>query len=379
MIVSIKDSIKLAAISIVCICAVFVCTFFLNFYIDVLPLGDTIEGHIKILYDAQVAMAKFTSAISGGFMGAIAVVMTIFYIKLYIDGHSKQLGILKAMGYSNGKLALRFWVFGLCVLVGCVVGHIAGFIAMPYIYEQLTVDGIGKIDIGYHPVLTVCLVVLPPIAVAGISILYAYIRLGRPVGEMLKGLNKPKQKAEKIKTEKEHSFLVEMGLKTVSSKKMLAFFVAFSCFCFSAMVQMGLSMEDLTSASMGYMILGIGVVLAVVSMIMAITSLINGNVKNVSLMKAMGFSMKECVLSIFAGFLPFAVIGFAVGTGYQYGLLQLMINIVFKDVAGVPEYSFNVEVFFITLAVFIVAYATVMLVCILKLRKVSVKEIMLEN
>lgn len=379
MIISVKDSVKLIAISIVCACAVFVCTFMLNFYIDVLPLDGTLNGESQILFDAQVAMAKFTAALSGGFLGVIAVIMTVFYIKIYVDAHSRQLGILKAMGYSNGKLALRFWVFGLSALIGCVVGFAGGFIIMPTVYKMLSIEGIPEIAINFHPVLLICLVILPPIIFAGISCLYAYISLRRPVGEMLKGSTRVKIKRTKSKTGKEHSFLVEMGLKTLSSKKMLAFFVAFASFCFSAMFQMGLSMELMPNSTMGIMILVIGVVLAVVSIIMAITSLINGNIKNVSIMKAFGYSMKECVLSIFAVYAPLALIGFGVGTAYQYGLLLLMVNIVFKDVGNVPEYSFDVQIFFITLAIFIVACALLTFVFALKINKVSVKEVMTEN
>ena len=145
------------------------------------------------------------------------------------------------------------------------------------------------------------------------------------------------------------------------------------------MVQMGASMEDLSTETMGLMILIIGLVLAVTTMFMAVTSLIKNNVKTVSMMKVFGYSVRECALSVFGGYVPFAFLGFAVGTAYQYGLLSLMVNIVYKDVAAVPDYNFNVPVFFITLACFVVLYTAVMALYAFKLSKVSVKEVMLEN
>lgn len=160
---------------------------------------------------------------------------------------------------------------------------------------------------------------------------------------------------------------------------MLAFFVAFSCFCFSAMVQMGLSMEDLTTGTMGMMILAIGLVLAFLSILMAMTSLVKNNTKNIAVMKAMGFSKKECFMSIFLGYIPFAVVGFTVGTLYQYGLLYFMVNLIFKDVADVPAYNFNVPVFFLTLLLFLVGYTVVFAIFLRKANKVSIKEIMLEG
>ena len=96
-------------------------------------------------------------------------------------------------------------------------------------------------------------------------------------------------------------------------------------------------------------------------------------------MKVFGYSMKECALSVFGGYVPFAFLGFAVGTGYQFVLLSIMVNLVYKGVGTVPEYNFNVPVFFITLACFIVLYGAVMAVYTFRLSKVSVKEVMLES
>ncbi len=381
MIISLKDGLKLFGIIIVAFCAVFVCTFFLNFYMDAVEIKDTVTEAQQPLYDAQLATARFTSAISGGFLGLIAIVMVVFYIKLYVDGHMRQLGILKAMGWSNQKIAFRFWVFGLSIFIGTALGFGAGHIAMPFIYEGLTIDTLD-IDIHFHAILLIMLVFVPTIIYSLFACGYAYFALRRPVNDMLKGRVEKKLKRRKekpAKDSKERSFLVETCFKTLGSKKLLAFFVAFACFCFSAMVQMGASMKQLSTETMGLMILVIGIVLAVTTMFMAVTSLVKNNVKTVSMMKVFGYSMKECALSVFGGYVPFAFLGFVVGTGYQYGLLSLMVNIVYKDVAAVPDYNFNVPVFFITLACFIVLYTAVMAVYAFKLNKVSVKEVMLEN
>jgi len=381
MVVSLKDGLKLVSVSIICFCAVYVCTFFLNFYIDAHAIADLVTPEQQPLYDAQLATAQFVCGISGGFLAVIAVVMLVFYIKLFIDEHSRHLGVLKAMGYSDGKLAMRFWVFGLSVFIGVVLGFVAGFATMPTVYEGLTIVGLPKIEIRFNPVLLL-LIIAPTVAFSLLACGYAYFALRRPVSEMLRGNKERKIKTEKrkrVREEKERTFLKDTCLKTLGSRKSLAFFVVFACFCFSSMVQMGFSMNDLSSMTMGGIILGIGLVLALTSMIMAITSLVNANIKNISIMKAFGYSMKECALSVLGGYAPFALLGFAVGTGYQYGLLSLMVNVVYKDVGGMPDYGFDVPLFFITLAAFIVLYAAFMLVYTLKMSKISVKEVMLEN
>ena len=145
------------------------------------------------------------------------------------------------------------------------------------------------------------------------------------------------------------------------------------------MVQMGASMESLVDGTMGWMILAIGLVLAITSAFMALTSLVRNASKSIAMMKTFGYSLGKCVTSVFVGFIPFALLGFAVGTGYQYGLLYLMVNLIFKDVGEIPNYSFNVGAMFITLAAFIMCYAAITAFYVAIINKVSVKEIMLEN
>ncbi len=237
-----------------------------------------------------------------------------------------------------------------------------------------------EIVITFHPALLFLLVFLPAVVFAAISVFYACLALRRPAYELMRGRERKIKLSKRTKPEKERSFLKETCLKTLFGNKPLAFFVAFACFCFSAMVQMAVSMESLIpNGEMSWIILAIGVVLAVTSMFMAITSLVNGNAKNIAMMKAFGYSMKESAITILGGYHLFAAIGFALGTVYQYGLLTLMINVVFKDVGEVPEYTFSVPVLFITLAVFIVLYEALMLFYAFKINKATVKTVMLES
>lgn len=384
MIISIKDSIKLFSIIIISFCAVYVCTFFLNFYLDAVQLKEEITEPFMPLYNAQLSMSKFTCMISGGFLSVISLLMLIFYIKLYIDEHLSQIGILKAIGYSNMKIAKSFFIFGFSVFLGTLLGYIFGHLSMPMIYEGLQIEGIPKIEITFHPLLILYLIIIPTAVFSVISFLYAYKTLDKPVMEMIKNKKavkeKKKNKAYKETAKDEKSFLSAMQSSTIRSKKMLALFFAISCFCFSAMVQMSFSMQSLTEGqTMWQLILGIGLVLAFTSTVMSLTSLINGNKKNIAMMKIFGYNQFECIKAIFFGYIPFAIIGFIVGTIYQAGLLSLMVNVFFKDVAEVFDYSFNVPVFFGTLVAFIIVYLIIFALYYIKLKRISIKEIMLED
>ena len=84
-----------------------------------------------IFYNAQVSTAKVVCLVSGGCLLLTAVIMLLFYIKHYIDTHKKELGILKALGYSNLKIAKSFWVFGTSAFIGTAIGYAGAFLIMP--------------------------------------------------------------------------------------------------------------------------------------------------------------------------------------------------------------------------------------------------------
>ena len=352
MIVGIKDGIKLFGVAIVCACAVFVCTFFLNYYLDCLAIKDIPAESVE-LYNAQQLSAKITCLITGGVLAVIAVFLVAFYTGLFIEERSKIIGALKAMGYQNGRIALSFWVFGLSVLLGTALGHGLGYALAPRVYALMS-DGLLEVSLHYHFELTAGLVIAPTVVFSFVAVLCAYLKLRAPVMRLLRG------KAEKAKTGKakdnERSFLWETFFRTPATHKALAFFVALAGFCFAAMMQMGWSMKTLSTVTMGIIMLVIGLVLAVTTFLLAMTSLTRGNAKTVSLMKAYGYNFWEYGNAVFGGFRLFAYIGFAVGTAYQYGLLRLMVDLVFNNVENMPEYSFDVGCFFVTLACFIVVY-----------------------
>lgn len=55
MIIGLKDIVKLFSISIVTCCAVFVCTMFLNYNIDLATVdGSALSAAGKAIYDAQL-------------------------------------------------------------------------------------------------------------------------------------------------------------------------------------------------------------------------------------------------------------------------------------------------------------------------------------
>lgn len=382
MLVGIKNASKLIGISIIACCAVLVCTMFLNFYLDIQLIESEITSEISmIFYNAQVSTAKVVCLVTGGCLLLTSVVMLLFYIKHYIDIHKKELGILKALGYSNLKIAKSFWVFGISAFIGTAIGYAGAFLIMPWFYSLQNEDKmLPEITINFHPSILLYFVVLPTVCFSALAVCYAWHKLKKPVLLLLKGYLQAVSKTPKHRIEKnrELSFIEDLKRNTLKSKKALVFFIIFASFCFSAMTQMSFSMKDLSSEMMGVMMLVIGLVLAFTTLFLAVTTVINGNTKTIAMMRVFGYSQKECCKAILGGYRPMSYIGFAIGTVYQYALLRVMVDIVFKDVEGVPVYKFDFPVMFISLVVFIAIYEVLMYIYSEKIKKISVKEIMIE-
>ena len=379
MIIGIKDAVKLVGISVIACCAVFVCAIFLNYNIDIAAMKNEITtAGGAAMYNAIVSTGKVVVAVSGGCLAANSAVMLLFYVKNYIDTHGKELGILKALGYSNINIAKHFWTFGLSAFVGCFWGYGLAMLYLPTFYELQNADRLfPEIKARFHPILAFLFVCLPAIIFAILAVLYAYLRLKSPVLDLLKERREYKQKAAK-RDGSDMPFLQDLARSTVRGRKSLVFFIAFSAFCFSAMVQMSTSMTDLSSKEMAVMTLAIGLILAFVTLLLSLSSVVKGNAKTIAMMRVFGYDHGACAKAVLGGYRPFAYLGFTLGTGYQYALLKIMVTVVFADVTGLPEYGFDWKVCGVTLGLFIFAYEAAMYGYSLRIKKLPIKSVMLE-
>lgn len=382
MLIGIKNASKLIGISIISCCAVLICTMFLNFYLDVQSIKSEITSELSmIFYHAQVSTAKVVCLVSGGCLLITSVVMLMFYIKHYIDTHKKELGILKALGYSNLKVAKNFWVFGISALIGTAIGFGGAFLLMPRFYALQNEDNmLPETAIHFHPAIFLYFVILPTVVFSLLAIGYAWYQLKSPVLFLLKNDVPSSIRTKKFKEDQsiKGSFISDLKRTTLRSRKSLTFFMIFASFCFSAMTQMSFSMKDLSSKMMAAMMLVIGLTLAFTTLFLAVTTVMKGNTKTIAMMRVFGYSQKECCKAILGGYRPMSYIGFVIGTVYQYALLRIMVDIVFRNVESVPDYQFDLPVMLISLAAFIIIYEILMFAYSGKIKKISIKEIMME-
>lgn len=382
MVIGIKDGAKLAGIMILSFCAVFVCTLFLNYNMDLVSIeGAITEGAAKSLYDALVINGKVVCCVTGGCLLATSVVMLFFYIGHYIDTHKKELGILKALGYSDLRVAVHFWVFGLSVFAGAGAGYTGASLMMPRFYETQNAEGLlPDMEVHFHPLLLFGMVAGPALFFAAAAVLYACRKLKMPALSLIRENLWAEGREPKHRTkESDAPFLTQLGRSTLREKKILVFFMVFASFCFSAMTQMSFSMKELSSVMMGMMMLLIGIVLACTALFLAVTTVVRGNARTIAMMRVFGYSERQCSQAILSGYRPAAYVGFALGTVYQYGLLRIMVDVTFRDMEGVVAYAFDFPMMCLSLAFFAVAYELVLYGYSRKIKGISVREIMLEG
>ena len=379
---SIKDLYRLVVVSVISFCAVFVSNLFLNFYLDICLLDQTNWlPEIQAAYDAQVAISWLIASVSGAVLSLTSMLLLFFYIRQFIDQHKPELGILKAMGYKNWEISRKFCIFSLPVGLGTGVGYFSSFAMMPHFYQLRNQSGVlPEITIRQHWSLFLFLVVLPTLAFSGLAILYATYCLRLPALDLLKRVSSsqksPKRKATK-KIRKDRPFLKDFSASLLWSRKLLIFFVIFGSMCFSAMIQLSYGMKELTDETIQIMMMSIGTVLSVAILYLSLGVLLQENQETLAIMKVFGYSKNECHKSLFAPYRFLAFLGFVLGTGYQYGIMQLLLRLMEKSIAQKVEYDFDFGVCLITLLVFTLVYESFIYLSSRKIDQLTIKQVML--
>ena len=381
MVISIRDLRKLSVVSIISFCAVLVTTLFVNFYLDLQSIEvEKLSLTAKAYYDAQVLIAKFVSLVSGGVLSLLAVLLLFFYIKQFIDNHKEELGILKALGYHNFELAKHFWIFSCSVFLGAILGFVSSFFFMKDFYDlRNQKDLLPNIEIHFHWQLFLAMVILPTILFALLGIGYALVKLKQPSLYLLKRLELAQVKQKHHKTKVNRPFLQELGAVHFYKKKLLIFFVVFAAFSFAAMIQLSLGLNDFIDGTIQVMMMGIGVLLSLSILLLCLGTVVQENKASLALMKAFGYSQKECSQVILTRYRLVAYLGFVLGTAYQYGLMKILFKVIVKDAQGVPAYSFDVQLCIITFLAFAILYELLVTNYFKAIRRMTLKEIMISE
>lgn len=381
MLIRYKDGAKLIGIVIITFCAAMICSLFLNYNLDLKASKDYLMSNgMEELYVVLENTGYIITIVCGCSILITTGIMLVFYIKNFIDQHKKEYGILKALGYSNWQVARHFWVFSICVFIGGCLGYFFANVYMPRFYEiQNSANELCLIDAKVHFEIIMPVIVIPTLFFAIFSIIYSFLKLNISVIPLLYENNISKQlvndKKNKISL---LPFLEDMKKATIRSRKILVFFVAFSAFVYSAVVQTSYGMKNLTSETFSALMVIIGCILSIVTVLLSLNSVVNGNSKSISLMSIMGYSWEECSASILGGYRKYAYVGFLSGTFYQYYLIKVSIDFIFANQNNLPKFEFDVKAFVLTLISYIIIFELILRYQAFKIKRLNVKKIMIE-
>ncbi|MGT2846258.1 FtsX-like permease family protein [Streptococcus massiliensis] len=371
-----KDVKPFSGVMIICFCAVLICMMFANFYLDLQGIkADLTSPMQRSYFDVEAKIAQIIVLASGLCLFITALASLCFYISTFIRKNAQNLGILKALGYSNWQLARQFSIFGFLSASGVILGFALSFLLMPFYYNFKNDRGIlPKISIQFHWELLIYFIVLPSLILGILAMIYAYKKLGKSTLQLLKGgaQGKIKQKLSKPR----QNFLLEVRRTTITSQKVLAGLILFAAFCFASMVQLATGIYDFTNLSIGFITMMIGVILAVTILVLSLSSVVEHNRKNNIMMKVFGYTDKQVRFAILNAYRLFAYAGFLLGTIYQYILLKGILHLASQTIKNMPNYEFNFQALFLALIAFIMLYEGLICYFFKRLKNTPLKELM---
>ena len=147
--------------------------------------------------------------------------------------------------------------------------------------------------------------------------------------------------------------------------------------CFAAMVQLSFGLRDYTDDIIQTMMIMIGLILSFSILFLSLGIVVSESRETLALMKAFGYTDRECQSHILTPYRFWAYIGFALGTAYQYGIMEILIGVIKDTVPGKIEHHFDGNVCFWTLLGFAVVYESLFYLSNRKLQKQTIKEVLL--
>lgn len=375
MVITTKELKKLVSLSVVCFCGAFVSYIFSNFQLDLMNLrSKVVHTPLEPLYQAKLTIGKVVIALSAGSLGLVAIVLLFFYIKRFIDRHRRELGILKALGYSNWEIARQFMIFGRMIFLGSLLAVTTAQFVLDDFY-QIQGEGLIELSPEIHPFLIGSLILVPTLLFTVLAVIYANLQLQVQTVSLLK--NRPPKARVPKKVSSTGRFLRDLRQTSLRSHKILVFFIWFAGFAFSAMLNMSFGMTDLADEWIAVMMLLIGVILSYTTLMIALSALVEGQGKTISMLKVFGYSRREIQGSILDSYRPIAYIGFGIGFVYQYALMNGLFMFLTKDGQLTLDYQLNWNIASGVFVLFVLSYEMLLSLWKKRLDAISLKLVML--
>ncbi len=369
---TLKSVLKSCGVDIICFCAVFISTLFISYSLDIHELDGTLSEAKQIaLFNGQIAMSKTTVAVSGGVLGVFAVLLLFFSVERYISENEANMGILKALGYTNHEISLPFCKFGLNCLIGTAVGYLSALAFIPLFYATMNADHtLPDIAFRFNFLVFLFLVLTPSLFFAAFAYLMARLKLRKTA---LRMIQKSAKNGKVRKAKGDLPFLKGLRKTILRNHVLLVVFVGFAALCYGATVQMSFSMDQVgTSPLFFWMMFLIGLLLGTTVLFLAFRFVYNANAPYLGLLKAYGYRDKECSQAVYGGYRLIALIGFGIGTVYQYLLMKAMLSFFANSYR--LSFVFSWKGLLLSALLFAICYESALGYCRHKIKNTPIKE-----
>lgn len=372
--VRILDCLKAFGVILICFCVVFLETLFFSYHLDLKQLDSSLLTEAQLsFYEAQTSLCNMMHGISFGILGSFSLILLFFSIERYIEENRQNMGILKAMGYRRGEIAIHFVKYAIPTFIGCGLGYVVAFALGNLFYQAMNKDAlIPEFDFQFHVFVFLGLLLIPTLLVGVFSILIAYIKLRHGPLEMMNGQRKKKE----YKAGKEvDSYLKQLRRTILKNHKLLLIFEGFAVICFSSTIQMSFTLKKSvdTSLFLFLMMFGIGILLGVTILFLAFKFIYQFNFRYLSIMKAYGYQNQECRYAIYSGYHYVSMIAFVIGTFYQMGIMIVMFK-VFSQTIEI-QYRFDFLALLYALGIFLFVYILLFIFYYFKIKKIDLSSL----
>lgn len=283
------------------------------------------------------------------------------------------MGVLKALGYSNFDISKGLVKFAIPTFIGCLLGFLGALAFANLFYDSMNESSpYFDFKFSFHAGIAIGLVLIPPILIGIFSVLVGLYKLKDEPLKMINGTSNTK----KVKPASEKSdYLRQLRNTIIKNHKLLVVFEGFSVVCFSGTIQMAFTMlnQANTSILMFLMMFIVGLILGVAILYLSFKFIYKSNVKYLSILKAYGYSDKECRYAVYSGYHYVSVVGFVVGTGYQVMLMAIMFNVFYSSFH--IEYHFDYLACLYSVLIFLFFYILFYISYIMKIKKIKLDQI----
>lgn len=140
-------------------------------------------------FDSDISIVAAISLVFPVFFFLVAALVCMTTMKRMVDEQRTQIGVLKALGYSNGQIMAKFLMYsGSAALIGSALGYAAGAHWLPWIIWEIydMLYGFAPLRFTFDPVLMVISFSAALLCSMGATWLSCRVELRRPAAELIR-------------------------------------------------------------------------------------------------------------------------------------------------------------------------------------------------